>query len=50
VGVFVFRGAAWLALGSNLPAVPVLEISFRPEENAITAATFGRGILRLTLP
>lgn len=50
VGVFLWRGTTWLALGSNLPAVPVLQIDFHPEEDAITAATFGRGILRLTLP
>ena len=49
VGVFVARGSIWLSVGSNLPAVPVLEISLDLERSGLTAATFGRGILRLAL-
>jgi photosystem II stability/assembly factor-like uncharacterized protein len=50
VGVFVERGSTWLSVGSNLPAVPVLEIDLDLERGRLTAATFGRGILRVSLP
>jgi photosystem II stability/assembly factor-like uncharacterized protein len=50
VGVFIRRGSEWLSVGSNLPAVPVLDIRFDPDTNTITAATFGHGLQRVTLP
>jgi hypothetical protein len=52
VGVFLTAdgGTTWLAVGSNLPAVPVLDIRYHEPTNTITAATFGHGIQRVTLP
>ena len=52
VGVFLSSddGATWLAVGSNLPAVPVLDLRYHQATNTITAATFGHGIQRVTLP
>lgn len=52
VGVFLTAdgGTTWLSVGSNMPAVPVLDIRFHQGTNTITAATFGHGIQRVTLP
>jgi photosystem II stability/assembly factor-like uncharacterized protein len=52
VGVFLSSdgGASWLTVGSNLPAVPVLDLEYHQGTNTITAATFGHGIQRVTLP
>jgi photosystem II stability/assembly factor-like uncharacterized protein len=43
-------GATWLAVGSGLPAVPILDLRFHRGTNSLTAATFGHGIQRVTLP
>lgn len=52
VGVFLSTdgAATWLTVGSNLPAVPVLDLEYHAATNTITAATFGHGIQRVTLP
>ncbi len=51
VGVFVSEGdGVWFKLGSNLPTVPVIELRYHQGTNTITAATFGHGIQRVTLP
>jgi hypothetical protein len=52
VGVFLSTdgGATWLTVGSNLPTVPILDIRYHQTTNTITAATFGHGIQRVTLP
>lgn len=50
VGVFLRQGSSWLSVGSNLPAVPVLDVRYQGDTNTITAATFGHGIQRVTLP
>lgn len=52
VGVFVADRTAesveWDMLGTNLPAVPVIQVDF--EFGRITAATFGHGIQRIDFP
>jgi photosystem II stability/assembly factor-like uncharacterized protein len=52
VGVFMSDddGATWLRVGSNLPTVPVLDLRYHAGSNTLTAATFGHGIQRVTLP
>jgi hypothetical protein len=52
VGVFLSKdlGASWLRLGNNLPTVPVLDLRYHQATNTLTAATFGHGIQRVTLP
>lgn len=52
VGVYltIDGGDRWLRLGTNLPMVPVLDIRYHEGSNTITAATFGHGIQRVTLP
>jgi hypothetical protein len=51
VGVFLSSGdGSWLAVGSNLPSVPVLDVRFDRARGVITAATFGHGMQRFTLP
>jgi hypothetical protein len=51
VGVYLsIAGGPWLRLGSNLPTVPVIELRYHAGTNTITAATFGQGIQRITLP
>lgn len=52
VGVYVSDngGAPWFSLGNDLPAVPVIELRYHEATRTITAATFGHGIQRLTLP
>jgi len=42
--------ASWLAVGSGLPAVPILDLRHHKGTNTLTAATFGHGIQRVTLP
>jgi photosystem II stability/assembly factor-like uncharacterized protein len=52
VGVFLTgdAGSTWLAVGSGLPATPVLDLRYHQGTNTLTAATFGHGIQRVTLP
>ncbi len=52
IGVFLTSdgGETWLTVGSNLPFVPVLDLRYHQATNTITAATFGHGIQRVTLP
>ncbi|MEA2452942.1 MAG: hypothetical protein QOG04_1652 [Actinomycetota bacterium] len=51
VGVFVSDGdGEWFKLGSNLPAVPVIEMRYHQPTNTLTLATFGHGVQRTTLP
>jgi len=52
VGVFLSRdaGATWLTVGSNLPAVVINDLEYHAGTNTLTAATFGHGIQRVTLP
>ena len=52
VGVFVSRAAdgTWLRVGDNLPTVPVLDLRWHAASRTLTAATFGHGIQRTTLP
>lgn len=52
VGVFLSTdgGATWLSLGTGLPTTPVLDIRYHQGTNSITAATFGHGIQRVTIP
>ena len=50
VGVFLARDGRWFSVGSNLPAVPVLDLRYDAGTGSLTAATFGHGILRAKLP
>ena len=52
VGVFVGKadGRSWLSLGNDLPLVPVFDLRYHETTKTITAATFGHGIQRVTLP
>ncbi len=52
VGVFVTRdgGARWSAVGRNLPRAPIMDLDFNRATDTLTAATFGRGIMRVVLP
>ncbi|HVE73499.1 MAG TPA: hypothetical protein VNA30_00180, partial [Mycobacteriales bacterium] len=52
VGAFLSRdgGKRWLAIGSGLPNVPILDLDLSPVTGVLTAATFGRGVMRVTLP
>lgn len=52
VGVFISDavGNNWLRLGADLPVSPVIELRYHQATNTITAATFGHGIRRTTLP
>ena len=51
VGVFLRRPSGeWARLGSNLPTVPVLDLRWHQATGTLTAATFGHGIQRVTVP
>jgi photosystem II stability/assembly factor-like uncharacterized protein len=52
VGVYVSRdgGVRWRTLGAGLPHVPVLDLDVDPQTRVVTAATFGHGVRRTTLP
>lgn len=51
LGVYVTSGRGeWLALGSGLPALPVLDMRYEPDRAAIVAATFGAGFQEVQLP
>jgi hypothetical protein len=52
VGVFLSTdgGATWLTVGSTLPAVAILDLEYHAGTNTLTAATFGQGVQRVTLP
>jgi hypothetical protein len=43
-------GATWLTLGNGLPRAPVDDLELRASSNTVFAATFGRGIWKVTLP
>lgn len=51
-GVFVSPsgGPQWLRLGRDLPMVPVDDIEYDAGTDRLVAATFGRGIYRITVP
>jgi photosystem II stability/assembly factor-like uncharacterized protein len=53
VGVFLTtgldQGLQWLRLGS-LPMAPITDIRYHEGTNSITAATFGRSVMRAVLP
>lgn len=38
------RGATWVSIRNNIPAVPVRDIKIHPRDNDIIVATHGRGI------
>jgi photosystem II stability/assembly factor-like uncharacterized protein len=50
-GAYLSRdgGGLWLRLGT-LPTVPVMYLHFHESTRTLTAATFGHGVQRLTLP
>lgn len=50
-GVFASEdaGTTWTAIGADLPAVPVLDISLHPGAPLIRIGTFGRGVWELRL-
>ncbi|HVE62313.1 MAG TPA: hypothetical protein VNB94_00735 [Mycobacteriales bacterium] len=52
VGVYVTRdgGARWSTVGANLPRAPILDLDFDRATDTLTAATFGRGVMRVVLP
>ena len=52
VGVYLTRdlGETWLRVGSGLPLAPVHDIRYQAATGSVSAATFGRGIYRVTLP
>lgn len=52
VGVFYTEdlGRTWLRVGDNLPTVPVLDLRYHAGSHTLTAATFGHGVQRVTLP
>jgi photosystem II stability/assembly factor-like uncharacterized protein len=43
-------GQAWLSVGTGLPLAPVTDIHFHAGTDTLFAATFGRSILRATVP
>ncbi len=51
-GVFVSRAGSdrWWRLGRGMPLVPVDDIEYDAGTHRLVAATFGRGIYRLTVP
>jgi len=52
VGVYLSRdgGRRWLAVGKGLPMAPIMDLEFDRTSDTLTAATFGRGIMRVSLP
>jgi hypothetical protein len=52
VGVYASAngGASWDAVGSGLPVIPIMDLRYHAATKTLTAATFGRGIMRVTLP
>ncbi len=52
VGVYLSRdvGRTWLAVGKGLPMAPIMDLEFDRASDTLTAATFGRGVMRVTLP
>ncbi len=38
------RGATWVSIRNNMPAVPVRDITIHPRDNDVIVATHGRGI------
>jgi photosystem II stability/assembly factor-like uncharacterized protein len=52
VGVFFSRdlGLTWLRVGSDLATVVVPDLEYHAGTNTLTAATFGHGVQRVTLP
>jgi photosystem II stability/assembly factor-like uncharacterized protein len=43
------RGGHWIALGENLPAVPVIQLVLHNATRVLTAATYGRSMYTLDL-
>lgn len=52
VGAFLThdQGTSWLKVGKNLPTVVINDLEYHAGTNTLTAATFGHGIQRVTLP
>ena len=52
VGVFrsTNGGATWTTFNAGLPNVPVYQLAFHPATNDLWAATYGRGVWRVTNP
>ena len=52
VGVFLSQAGdgEWVRVGTNLPTVPVIDVRWHEATRTLTAATFGHGIQRVTLP
>ncbi|HQQ78260.1 MAG TPA: PKD domain-containing protein [Thermoanaerobaculia bacterium] len=52
VGVFrsTNGGASWATFNAGLPNVPVYQLAFHPVTNDLWAATYGRGVWRVTNP
>jgi photosystem II stability/assembly factor-like uncharacterized protein len=52
VGVYLSRdgGARWSAVGRNLPRAPIMDLDFDRATDTLTAATFGRGVMRVVIP
>jgi PKD repeat protein len=52
VGVFrsTNGGATWTTFNAGLPNVPVYGLAFQPVTNDLWAATYGRGVWRVTSP
>ena len=51
VGVFLSRtDGVWYRVGKNLPTLPVIDLRYHAATKTLTAATFGHGIQRVTLP
>lgn len=49
-GVFSATGGSWRRLTRGLPMVPVDDIEYDRTSHRLVAATFGRGLYRLSLP
>lgn len=52
VGVFLSAddGVTWLAVGTGLPAAPVMELAINTQTSLLAVATFGRGVYSVVLP
>jgi len=52
VGVYLSRdgGGRWSAVGRNLPRAPIMDLDFDRTTDTLTAATFGRGVMRVVVP
>ena len=52
VGVYLSRdgGRRWLTVGRGLPMAPIMDLDFDRDTDTLTAATFGRGVMRVVVP